>query len=331
MAQTRRSTRSVFGPAAPTQNLKLPEGVVILLAEIIVYFSNHIRNYDVLLRLIQAATTQAVVANLTITGHRDGDCAYDYDSAPDDLTCNGMQLNCELDQEYFRNGQIKNPPIESIPLAGLAIDVNTHPSYARGDGFMFVRCVQYATLHPEKQYMFPNDLAYLMAKLDDGRQLLAHHFDNATAERWLNKDMRLIDEHPNVEIIDDVEDSDGEEMDGPVDASPVFDDGGSFSGPPGDSDNMPITIVAPPANPVLSQEVRALVSAYASCHGNGLPRFKQPSNCLAHNPFIFKDPNVGYGGYELRDPVGRQVKADPEDFSFFSQQSTGAELSPVSS
>jgi hypothetical protein len=65
----RRSRNNIFGSAAPSPNLKLPEDLVILVGEIIVYFPNHIRNYDVLIRLTQAGVTQMTIANLVSLHH----------------------------------------------------------------------------------------------------------------------------------------------------------------------------------------------------------------------------------------------------------------------
>tara|TARA_R110002003_G_scaffold42_2_gene3070 strand:- start:8133 stop:8732 length:600 start_codon:yes stop_codon:yes gene_type:complete len=199
MAQ--RSRANIFGSAAPSPNLKLPEDLVILVSEIVVYFPNHIRNYDVLLRLVQAGVTQMTITNLvnlhrliptnkfpvlpnsvckiiekemrihsgfgkwTMGKHKNGSYTYDYDWDSEDLTLNGVRLDCELHPEYSEAGEVTNPPIEGIPFADLAVDINAHPSYARGDGFIFTRCVQYVALHPQRGYVFPRDFAYLAEKL----------------------------------------------------------------------------------------------------------------------------------------------------------------------
>jgi hypothetical protein len=134
--------------------------------------------------------------------HKAGRCVYDYHWDIEDLSLNGVHINCELDPEYSYFGEVVNPPMPGIPFADLAVDVNAHPSYSRGDGFIFTRCVQYAALHPDRGYNFPRDYAYLAEKLDDGRQLLPHHLDQASATRWLKKSTWLIDEQPEVETFE---------------------------------------------------------------------------------------------------------------------------------
>ncbi|KAH7084307.1 hypothetical protein FB567DRAFT_550316 [Paraphoma chrysanthemicola] len=180
-----RSTNVVFGARAPPFDLKLPEELVITAAEIVIYLPNHIRDYDVLLRLVQGGITQMAIVNHYI------------------------RVNCEIDPEYNELREVVNPSTPGIRFADLATNVNTYPSYARGNGLILTRCVQYAALHPEEQYIFPRDFAYLAEKLDDGRQVLPQHLDRASAARWLRKSTWPISEGPHVETFKKI---DGDEM-----------------------------------------------------------------------------------------------------------------------
>ncbi|KAH7072010.1 hypothetical protein BKA63DRAFT_567935 [Paraphoma chrysanthemicola] len=140
--------------------------------------------------------------------HKAGCYDYDYHWDQEDLSLNYTRVNCELDPEYDELGEVVNPPTPGIPFADLAINVNSHPSYARGDGSMLTRCIQYAALHPDEDYIFQRDFAYLAEKLDDGRQILPQHLDRASAARWLRKSTWLISESPHVETFEGI-DGDG--------------------------------------------------------------------------------------------------------------------------
>ena len=118
------------------------------------------------------------------TAQKKGKYEYEHDWDAENLTFNGVQLNCEINPVKFKNSErLRNPLVQGIPFADLAVDVAHHPSYASGDGFMLGRCVQYAAAKPQAGYMFPQDLAHLVQKLDDGRTLQPHHLNAASAAR----------------------------------------------------------------------------------------------------------------------------------------------------
>jgi hypothetical protein len=123
----------------------------------------------------------------TITKHMAGRITYDYEWDYEDLTLNGILLNCEVDWTGHMNGAREILPVENIPFADLAREVRIHPSYSSGDGFMLTRCVQYAAAHLEKNFFFPRDFAYLAQNLDDDRELTTEHLDAASITRWKNK------------------------------------------------------------------------------------------------------------------------------------------------
>jgi hypothetical protein len=144
-----------------------------------------------------------------MTKHKKGEIVYEKTWDGSELTLNGVRLNCEV-------GAKRVQPIEDIPFADLAHKVNIHPSYTRGDGFMLTRCVQYAATNPEKGYIFPRDFAFLMQKLDDGRQLHPRHLDAASMSRWKRKTTWMVGELPEVETFHDVDDSDDELEESPM-------------------------------------------------------------------------------------------------------------------
>jgi hypothetical protein len=244
-AKKRRSTKDIFGRAAPSKNLRLPQDLNILVAEIVVYIPNSMRNYHLLLRLVQAGLDQKTIANIvnshrfwekypampnslchmlktemrkglggkkdwTVTKHSKGHLSYDYEWDEEDLTLNGIILNCEVVPTGRSNGTVEDLQVENIPFAELALNVRVHPSYKRGDGFILTRCVQYAAAHPEKEYLFPRDFAHLAQKLDDGRELTADHLDAASITRWKIKDTWAYEQNPDTETFGDVEESDDE-------------------------------------------------------------------------------------------------------------------------
>jgi hypothetical protein len=53
-ATPRRSTSNIFGSEAPHEDLRLPQDLPILAAELVVYFPNALRNHGALLRFVQA-------------------------------------------------------------------------------------------------------------------------------------------------------------------------------------------------------------------------------------------------------------------------------------
>jgi hypothetical protein len=243
--KAQRSTRPMFGRAAPSKNLRLPIDLVVLVGEFVVYFPDSLRNYHVLLRFCQAGLTQQTVSNLvnlhrnwekypadansickflektmrdglggprkwTTTRHKNGEFTYDYVWDAQDLTMNGVLLDCEVEPSRRMNSTKVVLPVEGIPFAHLARNVTVHPSYKRGDGFMLTRCVQYAAAHPEKNYVFPRDFEYLVRKLNDGRELRQHHLDADSIARWQNKKIWDANENPEIETFDDVVDTDDE-------------------------------------------------------------------------------------------------------------------------
>jgi hypothetical protein len=243
--KARRSTRPMFGRAAPSKNLRLPTDLVVLVGEFVVYFPDSLRNYHVLLRFCQAGLTQQTVANLanlhrnwekhpadansickllektmrdglggprkwTTTRHKNGEFMYDYVWGAQDLTMNGVLLDCEVEPSRRMNSTKVVLPVEGIPFAHLARNVTVHPSYTRGDGFMLTRCVQYSAAHPGKNYVFPRDFEYLVRKLNDGRELRQHHLDADSIARWQNKKTWDADENPEIETFEDVVDTDDE-------------------------------------------------------------------------------------------------------------------------
>jgi hypothetical protein len=248
----RRSTSNVFGSEAPHDDLRLPQDLPILAVEIITYLPNALRNDAAVLRFVQAGLDQKTLANIvnlhrilptkkfpilpnsvckviengmrrnsgrrdwTVTKHKKGEFTYNKTWDADDISLNGVRLNCEVSGKGLK-------PIEGFPFAELAHKVNIHPSYRRGDGFMLTRCVQYAAAHPGKGYVFPRDFAYLVEKLDDGRQLHPCHFDAASLSRWKRKTAWMIGERPEIENFDNVEDSDDESDDVSMDVDEAED------------------------------------------------------------------------------------------------------------
>jgi hypothetical protein len=146
----------------------------------------------------------------TITKHMAGRITYDYEWDYEDLTLNGILLNCEVDWTGHMNGAREILPVENIPFADLARDVRIHPSYSSGDGFMLTRCVQYAAAHLEKNFFFPRDFTYLAQNLDDDRELTTEHLDAASITRWKNKQTWGWDKNSEIETFEEEEDSDDE-------------------------------------------------------------------------------------------------------------------------
>jgi hypothetical protein len=245
IAKTRRSTADIFGRAAPSKNLIMPEDLIVTVVEFVSYFPKSLRNYHVLLRFIQSGLDQKTIAKIvnshrnwekhpatansichfvekemreglggkkdwTVTKHMAGRITYDYEWDEEDLTLNGILLNCEVEPTGHVHGARAILPVESIPFADLARDVHIHPSYLGGDGFMLTRCVQYAAAHPEKKFLFPRDFAHLAQKLDDSRELTAEHLDAASITRWKKKKNWGCDENPDIETFEEDEDSDHE-------------------------------------------------------------------------------------------------------------------------
>lgn len=256
--RTGRPQTSIFGRAAPSPCLLLPKNRIITFGEMGAYFPNACRNYDILLRFVQAGLSQQTIANVvnlhrnwekwpardnsickevkkefvnegygdwSITNHNEGLYEYDRQWLGGELTLYGTLLNCEKYPKYNGAGKVKNLPIPEIvfaDLADLAKNVRTHPSHLRGDGFMLTRCVQYAAAHPEKGYVFPRDYAHLPEELDDGRIVTAAHYDEASIARFESKRLWAANEPMHVEILDEVEDSDNEETEDNLVSTPTL-------------------------------------------------------------------------------------------------------------
>jgi hypothetical protein len=258
------------GPEAPHKNTRLPDYINLTLVEIIVYFPNAMRNPRVLLRLVQAGLDQQTLANIinlhriwekypalgntvctimqgtmrrgfpfpdwTFTRHKKDEYTYDYKWDVEDLTLTGVELECEINPKLDARGVVRKPVIEDIPFADLAAGVNIRPSYARGDGLMLSRCVQYAAANAHKDYRFPRDLAELVAKLDIGRVVRSEHLDAACVLRCKDKLHWAPADHPLIEDFSNVEDSDDEYED---DVDPLPRAPAAFMYPPQQGNYMP--------------------------------------------------------------------------------------------
>lgn len=68
-APARRDNKGVFGDNAPSMNVGLPKGMCITAVEFLVYLTNGIRNYEPLLRFVQAGMDQASLTRI-VNFHR---------------------------------------------------------------------------------------------------------------------------------------------------------------------------------------------------------------------------------------------------------------------
>lgn len=142
--------------------------------------------------------------------HRHG-YTYDRTWADDELTFNAVELNCERNAPPTLKTNVRT---KTIAFADLARDVQVHPSYTRGDGFMLTRCVQYAAANADEDYVFPDDFEYLARKLDDHRQLSAEHYDKASFKRWADPSIEQAYGDPETETFSHVAESEDETSDG---------------------------------------------------------------------------------------------------------------------
>lgn len=75
--------------------------------------------------------------------------------------------------------------VDNIPFASLAVGVKRFPSVMKGDGLNLTRCVQYASVHPEENWMFPGHFKLLIKTL--GRQFVQpYNYDGEVFRRWNN-------------------------------------------------------------------------------------------------------------------------------------------------
>jgi hypothetical protein len=73
--------------------------------------------------------------------------------------------------------------VENVCFDSLAIDVQRFPSVQIGDGLNLTRYVQYAVAHPEEDFLYPKDFAYLANRLGVIPPR-PEHYDEATFARW---------------------------------------------------------------------------------------------------------------------------------------------------
>ncbi|KAH7385349.1 hypothetical protein DE146DRAFT_199265 [Phaeosphaeria sp. MPI-PUGE-AT-0046c] len=236
----RRSTSCVFGDAAPNMDIGFPEGLRITAVEFLVYFPNAIRNYEPLLRFVQADLDQVTLArilnfhrrwdrrpiltntcgvilrkatregtgdNLWNTSLHKRQYAYDRTWADEEFTLQDIELNCPRTAPPDMKPDVRT---HTITFADLARDVHVHPSFNRGDGFMLTRCVQYAAANPGMGYVFPDDFDTLVRKLDDNRRLSAEHYEKASIRRWADSAIKQAYGNAETESFEQVAQSDNE-------------------------------------------------------------------------------------------------------------------------
>jgi hypothetical protein len=136
----------------------------------------------------------------TITSHQLGSYNYDFEWDVDDLTLNGVTLQCEIFPKTDNQGAIKNRPVEGVPFTDLAKGLACYPSIVDGDGHDLTRCVQYCVAHPNKEYIFPRDFPRLVEELGE-LPVSEGNADRAVFERWATKRDR------QTESVEDAEDS----------------------------------------------------------------------------------------------------------------------------
>jgi hypothetical protein len=84
---------------------------------------------------------------------------------------------------FKHDGHSSQEAVENVRFDSLAVGVECFPSVELGDGLNLTRCVQYAVAHPEKNLMFPKDLAYL-SNLLGVYTVQPKHYDEAVVARW---------------------------------------------------------------------------------------------------------------------------------------------------